>query len=178
MQIILIIILLIYIWRIYQGIKRGLIEEMGALASILLISVAVITLVTLIESILLKNVIAFLVTGIILMILLIAWKVIKIVICSLGFIAKLPLLSSLNKLFGFLAGVVEATVIAWAVFTLLTSVEVYVGNVLILDGARQNVFVNFLYENNMLHEGLQKIIDIFPPSTEPISILKKNQKIL
>ena len=81
MQIILIIILLIYIWRIYQGIKRGLIEEMGALASILLISVAVITLVTLIESILLKNVIAFLVTGIILMILLIAWKVIKIIIC-------------------------------------------------------------------------------------------------
>ena len=73
---------------------------------------------------------------------------------------------------------VEATVIAWAVFTLLTSVEVYVGNVLILDGARQNVFVNFLYENNMLHEGLQKIIDIFLPSTEPISILKKNQKIL
>ena len=170
MQIVLIIILLIYIWRIYQGIRRGLIDEIGALANIVMVSIAVITGVTLIESIIQKNLIAFLVSGIILLILLIAWKVIKIIFCSLSFIAKLPILSSLNRFFGFIAGVAEATIISWVLLTLITSIEVYVGDTLIIEEIGQNVFVNFLYENNMLHEGLQKIIDIFVPSSETISI--------
>lgn len=161
MQIILIIILVIFIWRVYQGTKRGLIDEIGALANILLSAIAVVAIVTMIESIILKNLIGFLVTGIILLILLIAWKVIRFIICSLRVIAKLPILNSLNRMLGLLAGLLEATLISWVILTVITSFDIYIGGVHIIEEIQRNPFVNFLYANNLLHEGLRRTIDIF-----------------
>ena len=161
MYIILIVVALIYIWRIFQGSRNGLIDEVGALADIVIVSLAVVAGIVVIESILGKNLIGFLVSGIILLIILIARKLLRLVFCSLGLIAKLPILSGLNRLFGTIAGVVEATVIVWVGFAVISCLRIPIDGEPLVALITENKFLNFLYQHNMLYNFIQRMIGIF-----------------
>ncbi len=161
MYIILIVVALIYIWRIFQGSRNGLIDEVGALADIVIVSLAVVAGIVVIESALGKNLIRFLVSGIILLIILIARKLLRLVFCSLGLIAKLPILSGLNRLFGTIAGVVEATVIVWVGFAVISCLRIPIDGEPLVALITENKFLNFLYQHNMLYNFIQRMIGIF-----------------
>lgn len=161
MYIILIVVALIYIWRIFQGSRNGLIDEVGALADIVIVSLAVVAGIVVIESALGKNLIGFLVSGIILLIILIARKLLRLVFCSLGLIAKLPILSGLNRLFGTIAGVVEATVIVWVGFAVISCLRIPIDGEPLVVLITENKFLNFLYQHNMLYNFIQRMIGIF-----------------
>lgn len=161
MYIILIVVALIYIWRIFQGSRNGLIDEVGALADIVIVSLAVVAGIVVIESILGKNLIGFLVSGIILLIILIARKLLRLVFCSLGLIAKLPILSGLNRLLGTIAGVIEATVIVWVGFAVISCLRIPIDGEPLVTLITENKFLNFLYQHNMLYNFIQRIIGIF-----------------
>ena len=161
MYIIFIVVALIYIWRIFQGSRNGLIDEVGALADIVIVSLAVVAGIVVIESALGKNLIGFLVSGIILLIILIARKLLRLVFCSLGLIAKLPILSGLNRLFGTIAGVVEATVIVWVGFAVISCLRIPIDGEPLVALITENKFLNFLYQHNMLYNFIQRMIGIF-----------------
>lgn len=161
MYIVLGIVILIYIWRIFQGSRAGLIDEVGALADIVIVSLAVVAGIVVIESALGKNLIGFLVAGIILLIILIARKLIRLVFCSLGLIVKLPLLSGLNRLMGTLAGVVEATVVIWVGFAIISCLRIPVNGEPLVELITANRFLDFLYRHNLLYHFIQRIIGIF-----------------
>ena len=161
MYIILIVVALIYIWRIFQGSRSGLIDEVGALADIVIVSLAVVAGIVVIESILGKNLIGFLVSGIILLIILIARKLLRLVFCSLGLIAKLPILSGLNRLLGTIAGVIEATVIVWVGFAVISCLRIPIDGEPLVTLITENKFLNFLYQHNMLYNFIQRMIGIF-----------------
>ena len=161
MYIILIVVALIYIWRIFQGSRNGLIDEVGALADIVIVSLAVVAGIVVIESALGKNLIGFLVSGIILLIILIARKLLRLVFCSLGLIAKLPILSGLNRLFGTIAGVVEATVIVWVGFAVISCLRIPIDGEPLVALITENKFLNVLYQHNMLYNCIQRLIGIF-----------------
>ena len=113
------------------------------------------------ESALGKNLIGFLVSAIILLVILIARKLIRLVFCSLGLIAKLPLLNGLNKFLGLFAGIVEATAVIWVAFAVIGCMRIPVNGQPLVELIRANLFLNFLYEHNMLYNFIQKIIGIF-----------------
>lgn len=161
MYIVLTIVALIYIWRIFQGSRNGLVDEVGALADIVIVSLAVVAGIVVMESILEKNLIGFLVSGIILLIILIARKLIRLVFCSLGLIVKLPLLSGLNRLFGTAAGVIEATVIVWVGFAVISCLRIPINGELLVTLITENKFLDFLYRHNMLYNFIQRMIGIF-----------------
>ena len=93
MYIVLGIVILIYIWRIFNGSRNGLIDEVGALADIVIVSAMVVAGIIVIESVLGKNLIGFLVAGIIFLVILIARKLIRVVFCSLGLTANMTALT-------------------------------------------------------------------------------------
>lgn len=161
MYIVLTIVALIYIWRIFQGSRNGLVDEVGALADIVIVSLAVVAGIVVMESILGKNLIGFLVSGIILLIILIARKLIRLVFCSLGLIVKLPLLSGLNRLFGTAAGVIEATVIVWVGFAVISCLRIPINGEPLVTLITENKFLDFLYRHNMLYNFIQRMIGIF-----------------
>lgn len=161
MYIVLGIVILIYIWRIFQGSRYGLIDEVGALADIVIVSLAVVAGIVVIESALGKNVIGFLVSGIILLIILITRKLIRLVFCSLGLLVKLPLLSGLNRLMGTLAGIVEATVLIWVGFAIISCLRIPVNGKTLVELITANRFLDFLYRHNMLYNFIQRMIGIF-----------------
>lgn len=161
MYIVLTIVALIYIWRIFQGSRNGLVDEVGALADIVIVSLAVVAGIVVMESILGKNLIGFLVSGIILLIILIARKLIRLVFCSLGLIVKLPLLSGLNRLFGTAAGVIEATVIVWVGFAVISCLRIPINGEPLVTLITENKFLDFLYQHNMLYNFIQRMIGMF-----------------
>lgn len=161
MYIVLGIVILIYIWRIFNGSRNGLIDEVGALADTVIVSAMVVSGIVVIESVLGKNLIGFLVSGIILLVILIARKVIRMVFCSLGLIAKLPLLNWLNKFLGTLAGVIEATVVIWVGFAVISCLNIPINGEPLITLITANRFLDFLYRHNMLYNFIQRIIGIF-----------------
>lgn len=161
MYIVLGAVVLIYIWRVFCGSRHGLIDEAGALSDIVIVSFAVVAGIVVIESALEKNLIGFLVSGIILLIILIARKLIRLIFCSLGMIAKLPLLNGLNKFLGMIAGIVEATVVIWVGFAVISCLKIPIKGQLITELIRENVFLNFLYQRNLLYNFIQRMIGIF-----------------
>lgn len=161
MYIVLGAVVLIYIWRIFRGSRSGLIDEAGALADIVIVSFAVVAGIVVIESALEKNLIGFLVAGIILLLILIARKLLRLVFSSLGMIAKLPLLNGLNKFLGMLAGIVEATVVIWVGFAVISCLKIPIKGQLITELIQENVFLDFLYRRNLLYNFIQRMIGIF-----------------
>lgn len=161
MYIVLGIVILIYIWRIFNGSRGGLIDEVGALADTVIVSAMVVSGIVVIESVLGKNLIGFLVSGIILLVILIARKLIRMVFCSLGLIAKLPLLNWLNKFLGTLAGVIEATVVIWVGFAVISCLNIPINGQPLITLITANRFLDFLYRHNMLYNFIQRIIGIF-----------------
>lgn len=161
MYIVLGIVILIYIWRIFNGSRGGLIDEVGALADTVIVSAMVVAGIVVIESALGKNLIGFLVAGIILLVILIARKLIRVVFCSLGLIAKLPLLNWLNKFLGSLAGVIEATVVIWVGFAVISCLNIPINGQPLITLITANRFLDFLYRHNMLYNFIQRIIGIF-----------------
>ena len=99
--------------------------------------------------------------GFILLIILIARKLLRLVFCSLGLIAKLPILSGLNRLFGTIAGVVEATVIVWVGFAVISCLRIPIDGEPLVALITENKFLNFLYQHNMLYNFIQRMIGIF-----------------
>lgn len=161
MYIVLGAVVLIYIWRVFCGSRNGLIDEAGALADIVIVSLAVVSGIATAESALGKNLIGFLVSGIILLIILIARKLIRLVVCSLGLIAKLPLLNGLNKLLGTIAGIAEATVVVWVGFAVISCLKIPVNGQPLTDLIRENRFLDFLYQRNLLYNFIQRMMGFF-----------------
>ena len=161
MYIVLGIVILIYIWRIFNGSRNGLIDEVGALADIVIVSAMVVAGIIVIESVLGKNLIGFLVAGIIFLVILIARKLIRVVFCSLGLIAKLPLLNWLNKFLGTLAGVIEATVVVWVGFAVISCLNIPINGEPLVTLITANRFLDFLYRHNLLYNFIQRIRGIF-----------------
>ena len=161
MYIVLGIVILIYIWRIFNGSRNGLIDEVGALADIVIVSAMVVAGIIVIESVLGKNLIGFLVAGIIFLVILIARKLIRVVFCSLGLIAKLPLLNWLNKFLGTLAGVIDATVVVWVGFAVISCLNIPINGEPLVTLITANRFLDFLYRHNLLYNFIQRIIGIF-----------------
>ena len=161
MYIVLGIVILIYIWRIFNGSRNGLIDEVGALADIVIVSAMVVAGIIVIESVLGKNLIGFLVAGIIFLVILIARKMIRVVFCSLGLIAKLQILNWLNKFLGTLAGVIEATVVVWVGFAVISCLNIPINGEPLVTLITANRFLDFLYRHNLLYNFIQRIIGIF-----------------
>lgn len=150
MNVIFLIILVFYIWRIAKASHNGLVGEIGALFNTVMITISVMFAITLIDSIINKNLIAFLVAGIILMILIIIRKIIMAIIKSIDLVTKFPIISGLNRFLGLIAGIVEATLISWVLLSAVTTWDLPLIGADVMTEITENTFVNFLYVNNKL----------------------------
>jgi uncharacterized membrane protein required for colicin V production len=90
------------------------------------------------------NALSFIVTFIVILILL--W-----VICiALDIISKLPLLNQINKLAGFLAGLVHGLVVIWLFFILLTVFQSTALGQKAMDMIGESMILSLIYNNNFL----------------------------
>lgn len=98
------------------------------------------------------NMIACVLTFIIVLLIL------RILVNVLDLVAKLPVLSAMNRLGGVVAGAAEGVLIVWLMFfviTLCKSSEMCQG---LLNDINQSAFLKLIYENNLIEYILLRVI--------------------
>lgn len=166
MSVMFYVVIGIYIWRVFVASRKGLIDEVETLIDIIIIAFGVVSSIVVISSVLSKNLISFLVSGIIMMTIVLTRKVLRLVFLPLKWITQLPLIKGLNRFLGLVAGIAEGTIIAWVVLAAVMCWKENGGDQIFLLQIHQNVFLNFLCEHNILRNVIYSITSIFQSSIE------------
>lgn len=76
-------------------------------------------------------------------------QLIKVLLKTVKFLAKLPLINGVNKLLGTLLGIAEGVVVVWMCFILISKYNVFGQSIAMLEMIKENKFTDFLYDSNL-----------------------------
>ena len=146
----LIIAAVILVWRIAEGIHRGMVKEIISFVSLVVLCLMVGLLGTALSRYFEKDIISVVVAILLLLILCIAHRLLSLVLFSAKLISKLPVVHSCDKLLGALMGVLETVLLLWTVYTLIRIFGLGMAGQQLLEYAAQNPVLSFLYKYNYL----------------------------
>ncbi len=123
MNLLLIVLIVLVLWRGWHGMRNGLVEEAGGLL-LMVITLFVLSLgILLYTSIKAGNTKNIILSVIVMIVTGLAVKLLRLVIKSLSALAHLPLIGILNSLLGLLVGVVEVVVTLWILYVLIANFD-------------------------------------------------------
>ncbi len=151
----LIITALILVWRIAEGVRRGMVKEIISFVSLIVLCLVVGLLGTAVSKYVEKDIVSMIVAVILLLLLLIVHKLLGIVFFSAKLISKLPVIHSVDKLLGAVIGVLETVLILWTVFTLVMTFDLGVMEEFIITYTNDSEVLRFFSKYNLL----QNLVD-------------------
>lgn len=150
MNILLIIVILIALWRGYAGLKKGVVNEVRMLFSLVLTMLVIALAILLYTSVKENNtrnivlfVIAILIAGL-------AARLINLIFKSLSAIADLPVFRFADRLLGMAFGAMEAVVGLWIVYIVIGSFDTGVFGSQIAAWTMQSEILTKLYSMNQV----------------------------
>lgn len=105
------VIIIVFIWRIRAGFRRGLVQEIVSLIAMAAAGICAVLMVGAIGSYLDKEISKTIEMAAVLFAVCIVYRIVHVLFTSLKLISKLPLIKGLDKLLGAAAGALEAGVI-------------------------------------------------------------------
>ena len=152
MNILLIILGLIMIWRIVVGAKRGLVKELFGLVNLIFVSL-VLTLAALIyRGYIMGSRIELLPLIIALVVLSIVYAIIKLVFSPAKLVAKLPLIKSVDKVLGVIIGAAEVVVAFWVLSCIIKYMDIPQLEAYVMPMIQSNAILSNLHAHNLLDE--------------------------
>jgi len=150
MNILLIVLALILIWRVGAAMKKGIVRETLGLITVIFIALVVGLVSMIFGAYHEKNYIGivFMLVGI--AALSVLFSVIKIVFFPAKVLTKLPVISSMDKLLGFVMGFAEVLIGYWALCYAMMHITLGPLNEQILMMIAESRILTFLYEYNVL----------------------------
>ena len=150
-------LLLLAVWPAWRGYKNGFAEEIYRLISLVAALFVLALLLMAVSSFRaddMKNgiisVILLIITGIVL-------HLFGIIMKSLKAIAKLPIISFLNRLLGLAAGIAEVIVGAWIMYCVIHAFPTGEFGTQIMIWTQESEWLMKLYEANRITEWLQSV---------------------
>ena len=107
----LVLIAVIFIWRIAAGFRRGMVQEIVSLIAMAVAGVCVGLIVGAVGSYLEKEISKTLVMVAVLFIVCAVYRMVHVLFTSLELISRLPIIKGVDKLLGAVVGAAEAGVI-------------------------------------------------------------------
>lgn len=148
MNILLVVLAVLVIWRGWRGMETGLVDELGKLLS-LVISLFVLSVGILLYTSVKESDTKNIVLSIVILILTgLAAKLVNLVIKSLSAIAHLPIINILNGLLGILIGAAEVVVLLWIVYVVIANFDTGEFGRLMMEWTFQNELLTKVYEIN------------------------------
>lgn len=172
MNLLLIIIGVVLIWRVVEGFRSGMVREIISFVSLIVMSVSVILLAVALGSYMDKDIISMIVAIILFLVLCILHRLVNIVFFSAKVISKLPVVHGIDRVLGGVVGVCETIIITWVIFSLVMVFGLGVLGDQIILYIKESGILTFLYENNYLAYGvnlLSEKISILPIDLEKVT---------
>ncbi len=107
----LVIIAIIFIWRIVAGFKKGMIGEIISLLSMVIAGFCLALILMAIDGYMEAQITKLIQAVIALFVLCLIYKIVSVLFTSLKLISKLPIINGLNALLGAVLGAAEAVVL-------------------------------------------------------------------
>ena len=123
MNLLLVCAILFALWRGYAGMKKGMVDEIRMLLS-LVISLFVLSLAILLySSVKEKNTTNIILSVLMLLTTGLAARLVNLIFKSLSAIAHLPILKLLNSVLGIVVGMAESIVVLWIIYIVIASFD-------------------------------------------------------
>lgn len=107
----LIVIALVFIWRIAAGFKKGMVQELISLIAMAAAGICVFLILGAVGSYLEKEIGQVIQIVVVLFAVCLAYRLVSILFVSLKLISKLPIVKGLDKIMGAAVGFVEAGIL-------------------------------------------------------------------
>ncbi len=148
MNVLLMIVVILAVWRGWRGMKRGMVDEVGRLLS-LVISLFVISLGILLYTSVKENDTKNIVLSIVMIIITgLTARLVNFVMKSLSTIAHLPVINILNGLLGIGVGIAEVVVALWIVYVIIASFDTGSFGLRMMTWTKQSEILEKLYQMN------------------------------
>lgn len=105
------VIILIFIWRVVAGFRKGLVQEIISLIAMAVAGVCVVLIIGAIGSYMDREISRVIQTIVVLFVVCAVYRLVQVLFTSLELIAKLPVIKGLDKLMGAVIGLAEAGLI-------------------------------------------------------------------
>lgn len=181
MNLLLIVIGIILLWRVIEGFRVGMVKEIISFVSLVVMSVAIVLLGIALSSYMDKDVIKMIVAIILFLLLCIVHRIISVVFFSAKVISKLPVVHGMDRFLGGIVGVLETVIIVWVIFALVMSFGLGVIGEQIILYVKESRILTFLYENNYLAYGVSLLNEkaaLIPLDLEDVTHAADNVKDL
>lgn len=150
MNVLLLIIGVVLIWRVVEGFRVGMVKEVISFVSLIVMSIAIVLLGVTLSSYMKKEVMQMVVAVILLLVLCIVHRIIRLIFFSAKMVSHLPVVHGVDRLLGGVVGVLEAVLIVWVMFSLVMSFGMGVPGQQILLSVKESPILTWLYEHNYL----------------------------
>lgn len=157
MNILFIIVLIVMVFNIVDGYKKGVVREVISLISLLVMCTVIALIGNGISSYFDGEIVNLIIMVLLLCVLGIVHHLLGVVFFSAKVISKLPIVHWFDKLLGMVFGIVETILILWTIYTFIMMRDMGMLGQQILVYTQENPVLTWIYENNYLAVLLQRI---------------------
>lgn len=150
MNILLIVMTVIMLWRVGAAVKKGIVREAIAFVNVLFVVLVVGLVSMIVNAYHAKEFFAIVMMGLVIVAISIIYSVIKIVVFPAKIITKLPVVSSVDKICGVVMGVLEALLMFWGLCYAVMYIDFGTLNEQILIMINESKVLTLLYQYNLL----------------------------
>lgn len=148
MNLLVIIFGVIVLWRALKGFKNGFAREVNSLVSVFMALVVLSVTLLLFASLMEKNTKTTIISIVLLVVVSMLYRLVGVLMKSFETIAKLPLISIINKLLGMAAGVLEVLVLFWIMYVIIGSFPTGQFGEKIMEWTTQSTILVNIYNKN------------------------------
>lgn len=149
-NLLVIIFVVLMIWRVWRGSKNGLAKEIHGVVSLFMALVVLSIAFLLVASILEKNAKTLAASVVLLLVVSLACRLVSIVVKSVEVLAKLPLISLLDRLLGAAAGALELMIAFWIMYAVIEGLPAGGFGEQIMAWTKQSTLLVNLYNKNYI----------------------------
>lgn len=154
----LIVAALVLIWRIAEGLHRGMVKEIISFVSLVVLCLTVGLLGTALSKYFEKDIAGVIAAIVLLLILGIAHRLLGIIFFSAKIISKLPVIKTLDKLLGAVIGALETVVLLWMLFSLIMTLGMGMVGTQIIQYAADSRILRTVFNYNYLQVLIEFIV--------------------
>ena len=158
MNILSIVVLIVLLWKITQGYKRGMVKEIISFVSLIVLCIVAALIVNGMQSYMEKQFVGVVIAVLLLCVVGIVHHLLGVVFFSAKLISKLPVIHWADKLLGIVAGVLETVLILWTVYLFIMKSGLGMLGQQILVYTQENPILSWLYRYNFLAMWVEEIL--------------------
>ncbi|MCM1120532.1 MAG: CvpA family protein [bacterium] len=162
MNIMLVIIVLFFLFKIVDGYKKGMVKEIISLVTLIIMGIMVMLISRGLHSYMEKEAVGVIIAIVLLALLGIVHHLLGVVFFSAKMITKLPVVHWANKLLGAVFGALEVIFLLLLVYSFIMFFGLGMIGQQILEYTRESAVLTKLYEHNIVAKMMEDLMKQLP----------------